>query len=1472
MYSTSNSYLGGGNSARPGPPQYGQSYTQQGQQPQPTGFGVGQLQPQYTGHPGPGQQQSFQASQLPQQYTGYPQQNQQPSQNQLPLQQSFQTGQPPQQQVAPQKTGQTSSQIAQSFSSTPASQPSAPRATASSTKIPKIRLSFLTATDQAKFEQLFKSAVGDGQALDGEKVKDLLIRSKLPGADLMKIWTLSDTTKSGQLLFPEFALAMYLCNLKLVGKELPQSLPEKILNEVSSMVDIISFGVPDDRPAAPPRSNAPNFNAPTSAISASIIQQPQPQASNSQLLSQIASQPTGFAAQYIPPQSTGFGNQQNGFAPQQTGFQQQQTGFQQNAQATGYQGPRPPMPPMPIGYGSNLSPTQTGNQQPMPLNAQPTGRPGQWGLVNAPASGLPNIDALQQRMMPQAGREGGYTTAGLSGSATVPWAVTKDEKKIYDQLFKAWDGFNKGFIGGDVAIEVMGQSGLPKADLEKVWTLSDPSNKGRLDMDEFAVAMHLIYRKLNGYPVPNQLPPELVPPSTRNFSNSIDTVKSLLSQDAETRKTTGSFLQPQKTGVSYLKNHSFRNDSNGITPGRKDATIYRNNDDDIGYRSSARRRVGGGGRTPSPAQSTSPSSERSSDDLSIEQLRKKIREKQVLLDAIDFKDENAAEEDDTLDRRDRREAEDLYRRIRRIQEDIDSHPKATLRNIDSGAERRPLKRQLQRLTDRLPELASQVRRTERSISDAKIEVFRMKDAKAHPSSASTIFGTGPGGAVTEADRLKARAKAMMQQRSAALTGKGAPASEDDSGAAARRLEEENSKAKTERENNESMIKDVEDSVRDFSRGLEDTLMQDGEDASSEHERRRWDDGLGVEDEVRDFIFDLQRSSRSAKVRSEDTGRSRANENGRGLSREDSSRELTPTSHDRAPEPREASRPAAASASAGSYSSYKTAEDRAAFIKQQAEQRMAERLAALGLKPPTKSSESTQQRQEREAKERQDRVCQAEAEDAKREEERQRRLADEQPSAPEISKSSKKPPPPPTRNRRADSAAQREEVKRQQDNDALRAEAEQQGKEQAIKDQQRIQQSETKGMENEAQRQEDELAREREASQVRLKALEEQVKQGKVKKQEEKRRKQAAEKEAKEKDAKLAAQRAELDAAKERERQLQLQLESLGDEDSSDDEGSQEITPQETTPTNSQVLSREGSNQPPDRSSPPFAPAAEAEAPMSPPPAPVQAPPAAPALPPPPALAPSSSSSYGADTKNPFFKKMNQANETTPAPPSMASPNTAAESTNPFHRFTQQQESAKSQPLPPPLTSTPTGNRPSRVRPEEDEWSVVDSTSSSDDEEDTNKPTGGSAKQLASMLFGTMAPPRPLSAMDDKKSVESPTSPAPATPSTATPMSPPPPPSMPGSFYEGEAPAAPPPPPPPMPTSGDPPAPPPPPPPAGMPGAPPAPPPPPPGMPSGPAGGQPNIGGLLGDIKKGTGLKKVQTKDRSTAGTAGRVLD
>lgn len=671
---------------------------------------------------------------------------------------------------------------------------------------------------------------------------------------------------------------MYLCNLKITGRDLPPSLPETIKNEVSSMVDIISFTVPDTQPE-PPRTNMPSFDAPLMQNTATppAPQQPRPQQpTNSQLLNQLTAQPTGFVTQqtgFQQPNPTGFPGQNPGLAPQPTGFPQQSqqqflqpqaTGLMSNPQPTGYSGPRPPVPPIPTGFQSHLSPAQTGGTA--ALTAQPTGVPGQWGFVNAPATGLPNIDALKQQLMPQPGREGGFSAAGISGNATIPWAITKEEKKIYDDLFRAWDGFRKGFVGGDTAIEIMGQSGLNQKDLETIWTLSDPHNRGRLNMDEFAVAMHLIYRRLNGYPVPNRLPPELVPPSTRNLNDSIGTVKSLLSQDAESRKSSGAFLQPQKTGVSYLKDHSFRGAA-GASPGfgRKDATMFKNNDEAAaGYRSSARRRVGGNnGRTPSPA-----ASQTSEDELPAEQLKKKIRETKVMLDAVDFKDENRAEDDDALDRRDRREAESLMDRIRRVQDDIDTHPNATFRNLDSGAERRSLRRQLQAHDDQVPQVASDVRRVEREIAETKLELFRLKDAKANPGSASNVIGTGPGGTVTEADRIKARARARMQARAAELSGRPAPASTDDDGAAARRLEAESSSIKADRERNDTMTRDVEDSVKEFARSLEDSLKDQGEGSAREHERRRWEDALGVEDVIRDFIYDLKRSARTAHVRKE----------------------------------------------------------------------------------------------------------------------------------------------------------------------------------------------------------------------------------------------------------------------------------------------------------------------------------------------------------------------------------------------------------------------------------------------------------------------------------------------------------------------------------------------------------------------------------------------------------------------------
>ncbi|XP_068447855.1 epidermal growth factor receptor substrate 15 isoform X2 [Clinocottus analis] len=104
----------------------------------------------------------------------------------------------------------------------------------------------------------------------------------------------------------------------------------------------------------------------------------------------------------------------------------------------------------------------------------------------------------------------------LAGGVAVDssWVVKPEEKLKFDAIFESL-GPAGGILTGDKVKPVLLNSKLPVDILGRVWELSDIDRDGMLDRDEFSVAMYLVYRALEGEPVPMSLPPPLVPPSKR---------------------------------------------------------------------------------------------------------------------------------------------------------------------------------------------------------------------------------------------------------------------------------------------------------------------------------------------------------------------------------------------------------------------------------------------------------------------------------------------------------------------------------------------------------------------------------------------------------------------------------------------------------------------------------------------------------------------------------------------------------------------------------------------------------------------------------------------------------------------------------------------------------------------------------------------------------------------------------------------
>ncbi|KAI9067071.1 EF-hand [Trametes sanguinea] len=105
--------------------------------------------------------------------------------------------------------------------------------------------------------------------------------------------------------------------------------------------------------------------------------------------------------------------------------------------------------------------------------------------------------------------------------ATVPSEldITPEERARYDRFFEQLDTSRKGYLLSDVAVPFFARAKLPNDVMATIWDLADSEHDGRLTRDDFAVAMHLIRRKLAGKELPTTVPASLLASRSRPESS-----------------------------------------------------------------------------------------------------------------------------------------------------------------------------------------------------------------------------------------------------------------------------------------------------------------------------------------------------------------------------------------------------------------------------------------------------------------------------------------------------------------------------------------------------------------------------------------------------------------------------------------------------------------------------------------------------------------------------------------------------------------------------------------------------------------------------------------------------------------------------------------------------------------------------------------------------------------------------------------
>ncbi|XP_055086190.1 intersectin-2b [Periophthalmus magnuspinnatus] len=299
--------------------------------------------------------------------------------------------------------------------------------------------------------------------VSGEQAKKFFLQSGLPPAVLAEIWALADMNKDGKMDRLEFSIAMKLIKLKLQGTPLPTALPI-IMKQPPVPVPTLTV----------PASTYGLMNMP---MMPGTIFTPIPMGS------------PGFTPMGLSP-----------LVPTATGL----------SPLVAAASPRPLVSTLGTGGLPNGG---LGLLQPTPAGAMSTGLPLTTSSYSSPlvhSSSSAGINTPSPLL-----------NLGSSSSTSVPsdWAVPHASRLKYRQQFNSLDKQMTGYLSGQQVRSAMATTMLTQTQLASIWTLADIDKDGKLNAEEFILAMHLVDMAKFGQSLPLSLPKELVPPSQRSSMN-----------------------------------------------------------------------------------------------------------------------------------------------------------------------------------------------------------------------------------------------------------------------------------------------------------------------------------------------------------------------------------------------------------------------------------------------------------------------------------------------------------------------------------------------------------------------------------------------------------------------------------------------------------------------------------------------------------------------------------------------------------------------------------------------------------------------------------------------------------------------------------------------------------------------------------------------------------------------------------------